>query len=99
MNVPGQRLRAAGTLAGEAIRLQQTLRCDDARLDPRVPDTLCRTFGVRSVLAAVVRDQAGPVGVLEVLDRRPGHFGAEEASSLELLAEALGAVIRRKRAA
>ncbi|MCE9658144.1 MAG: PAS domain S-box protein [Burkholderiales bacterium] len=94
----GQRVPLAGSLSGESIRLDQTLRCDDAESDPRVAGALCRKFGLRSVIATVVRDKDGPIGVLKLFDDRPGHFDVAEADALELLAEALGAVIQRKRA-
>jgi PAS domain S-box-containing protein len=98
LNAIGLRLPLRGSLSGEAIRLGTTLRCDDARSDPRVAAEACRRFGLRSVIATVVRDKAGPVGVLKLFDFQPARFGSAEADSLELLAEALGAVIQRKRA-
>ena len=84
--------------SGEAVRLNRTLRCDDTETDPRVASVACRAFGLRSVLATVVRDRDGPIGVLKLVACQPAHFGAAEADSLEILAEALGAVMQRRRA-
>jgi PAS domain S-box-containing protein len=92
------RLPLRGSLTGEAIRLNRTMRCDDTETDPRVALEVSRKFGVRSVLVTVVRDRSGPVGALKLFDFKPARFGAADSDSLELLAEALGAVIQRKRA-
>ena len=94
----GQRLALEGSLTGEAIRLGGTVRCDDTELDDRVALDACRRFGLRAVLVTVVRDQHGPIGALKLFDHRPRQFGLPEADSIELLAEALGAIIQRKRA-
>ncbi|MGH8798555.1 MAG: PAS domain S-box protein, partial [Caldimonas sp.] len=55
-------------------------------------------YVARSMLATVVRDRNGPIGVLKIVADEPSRFGAAEADSLELLAEAFGAVVQRKRA-
>ena len=94
----GLRIPMAVSLSGEAVRLNRTLRCDDIETDARVAAEACRAYGVRSMLVTVVRDRDGPIGVLKLVAYEPAHFGDAEADSLELLAEALGAVIQRKRA-
>jgi PAS domain S-box-containing protein len=94
----GVRLPLDGSLSGEAVRLDRTLCCNDTEADPRVSLEACRRFGLRSVIATVVRDSAGPIGVLKLFDFEPGRFGASEAECLELLAEALGSALQRKRA-
>ncbi|HEX7437541.1 MAG TPA: PAS domain S-box protein, partial [Caldimonas sp.] len=94
----GMQLALRGSISGEAILLNRTLRCDDAETDPRVDAAAFRRSGMRSVVATVVRDKSGPIGVIKLMDHRAAHFGAAEADCLELLAEALGAVIQRKRA-
>ena len=96
--VLGTRWPLAPSLGGEAIRLGTTVRCDDAEDDPRVAKTICRKLGARSIVVVVVRDKAGPIGLLKLFDSQPSRFGASTAHSLELLAEALGAVLQRKRA-
>jgi PAS domain S-box-containing protein len=96
--VLGVRLPLEGSLSGEAIRLDQTLRCDDTEADPRVSLAACRRFGLRSVIATVVRDRTGPIGVLKLFDFEPERFGGAEAECLELVAEALGTALQRNRA-
>jgi PAS domain S-box-containing protein len=94
----GMRYPMAESLSGEAVRLDRTLRCDDTEDDPRVALALCRRFGFRSVVATVVSDGRRPIGVLKLVGYGKAQFGAAESDSLEILAEALGAVIRRKTA-
>ena len=93
----GRRMPMLGSLSGEAIRLDRTVRSEDTEEDPRVALDACRQFGLRSVLVTVVRDQSGPIGVLKLVDLLPGRFGDAEADSLEILAETLGAVLQRQR--
>ena len=69
----GTRLALQGSLTGEAIRLDRTLRCDDTESDPRVALEECRRFGLRSLVVTVIRDRSGPIGVLKrcsTIDRR-----------------------------
>ncbi|MEO7007633.1 MAG: PAS domain S-box protein, partial [Caldimonas sp.] len=101
----GMRIPIDAGFSGAAARLDCTLCCDDAETDPRVAAQTYRAYAqrsikyvARSILATVVRDRNGPIGVLKIVAAEPSRFGAAEADSLELLAEAFGAVIQRKRA-
>lgn len=49
----------------------------------------------RHALRVPVHAQAGPVGVVEVVGPRGGHFGAEDAERLEALADDVGAAYDR----
>ena len=94
----GLALPLNASFSGHVLSTSRSVRCDDASDDPRVASEPCRAFGVRSLLATVVRDRNGIVGVIKLMARQPGHFDDQETDALELLAEALGAVIGRKRA-
>lgn len=94
----GFRLKLQGSLSGEAVRLNRAVRCDETEGDARVAAGACRKFGIRSLLAAVVRDRSGPIGILKLFDYAPGHFGDADVASLALVADALGLAIQRKRA-
>lgn len=89
----GHQLPLDSSLSGEAIRLNQTLRCDDADTDPRVAASPARSPLVRSMLVAVVRAEGGPVGVLKVLSPLPSRFDDADAQTLELLAGSVGSLI------
>jgi len=94
----GLRIPLDQGFSGEAVRRNGTVVCDDTQTDPCVASEACEAFGVRSVLAVVVRDRDGPVGVLKLVAFAPGRFGTEEAARLELLGEAIGALIQRRHA-
>lgn len=95
----GLRLGCKGSLSGEALRLDLTLRCDDTMTDPRVDAAACRQVGIRSMVVTVLRSEQGPLGIIKVLASQPGRFTEADASALELLAESFGAVLERRRSA
>ena len=94
----GLRFPRAESLSGEALRQGRTLHADDTEADARVALALCATYGLRSVIATVVRDSSGPIGVLKLFGYSPAMFGPADVDSVELLAEALGTAIQRRRA-
>jgi len=94
----GLRFPRADSLSGEALRQGRTLNADDTESDPRVALALCATYGLRSVIATIVRDSSGPIGVLKLFGYAPSMFDLADVDSVELLAEALGTAIQRRRA-
>ena len=95
----GLRLSREGSISGEALRLDRTLRCDDTETDPRVDVAACRQVGARSMVVTVLRSAQGPLGIIKVFASQPRRFTDVDASALELLAESLGAVLERRRSA
>jgi PAS domain S-box-containing protein len=93
-----ERVPVTEGLSVEVIRLDCIVRSDDVDADARPFLAPYRASGMRSVLATVVRDSNGPIGVLKLFGRGPAQFGPSEGGILELLAETLGAVVQRKRA-
>ena len=77
----------------------RTLHCNDTVNDPRVPAAICREHGITSVIATVIRNREGPIGVMKLMSRHAERFGSSEYDSLELLAEAVSAVVQRIQAA
>lgn len=71
---------------GEAARERRPVIVGDASIDPRHHRVAGR-YAPRSVLAVPMVREERLVGVLEVLDRRPGLFGGREAQILEVLAQ------------
>ena len=94
----GLSLPLQSSFSGHVLETGRSVRCDDANDDSRVASEACRAFGVRSILATVVRDRDGIVGVIKLMARPPGYFSDQDTNALELLAEALGAVLERNRA-
>ena len=86
------------SFSGHVLEVGRSVRCDDANDDPRVASEACRAYGVSSILATVVRDRTGIIGVIKLMARPPGYFSDQDTDALELLAETLGAVLERRRA-
>ena len=94
----GTRLPLEGSLSGEAFRTNRTLSCPDAKHDPRIALPIFEYFQFRSVIVSVVHGHHGrAIGVLMISKREPCAFRPEDACLLELLADAIGAAIHRKR--
>jgi PAS domain S-box-containing protein len=82
----GLRLGRTSSLSGECLRTGETLTCDDTETDSRVDLAACQKVGLRSMLVMPLRPKGdGPKGVLKVLSRRPGAFGARAMRTLQLM--------------
>jgi PAS domain S-box-containing protein len=97
--VLGQRLRRDRSLSGRAVETGEVLFSEDSESDPRADGAAVRRLGVRAMIAAPLRIDDAFVGVLKVLSDRPRAFSAADVSSMQILAESLGAVMQRHRAA
>ena len=91
------RLPVAQSLSGEAVRQNRTIFCADTAADARASLAAVARFGLRSVLVSVLREAGRPIGVITVVAKRPGQFRSADADMLELLAEALGSALQRRR--
>jgi len=68
-------------LVGEAFTQGRPSRVDDAAQDPRFDGRVAHRTGYRPrslITVPVLRDGRPPVGVLQVMDRRPSHFDAQD---------------------
>jgi hypothetical protein len=74
-------------LSGECIRTGRRVLSEDTETDPRVDAELCRTLGVRSLLATPIVSDLRVFGLLEVFSPHAGCFTDVEGSTLERLAE------------
>lgn len=95
----GRRLTGAAGLSRLALETGTALISDDREGDPRVNLQRCRELGLQSVVVAPLRDGDQRIGVLKVWSDKVGAFGAHDLNNLQILAESLGAVIQRQRAA
>ena len=82
----GLRLPIANSLSGLCLTTGQTLVSFDCTDDPRVNADAARRVGVGSMIVAPLRSGGVIVGVLKVMAATPGHFDADDAGALELLA-------------
>ncbi|MHB1928764.1 MAG: sensor domain-containing phosphodiesterase, partial [Acidimicrobiales bacterium] len=85
----GLRLTAAASLSGLSVRLGTTMRCDDARSDPRVDREACERVGAISMICVPLGMADRPVGVLKVTS---GDAGAFRDSDEEILTSLAGFV-------
>jgi PAS domain S-box-containing protein len=95
----GTRLRRQGSLSGLAMSAGEVMVCGDTETDPRVDRQTTRRLGARSLVIAPIRDDSGVRGVLKACSTKVNAFTASDVSTLQILAESLGAVFRRQRAA
>ncbi|HEV7923122.1 MAG TPA: sensor domain-containing diguanylate cyclase [Thermoanaerobaculia bacterium] len=94
-NFLGLRLRAASSLSGLCVELDQPLRCDDSETDDRVDRKACLKVGARSLLVTPLRFRAAPLGVLKVYSARANAFDALSAEILRMLVGLIAASMHR----
>jgi TonB family protein len=84
--VLGTRLSAEAGISGECLRTGRTHHCADTENDPLVDVEVCRSLGLRSIVAIPIQGWRGVNGILEVFSTRPGAFREEHLALLEQLA-------------
>ncbi len=94
--VIGLAIEATAGIAGYAFSSGQPLAIADVAADPRFDRTLAESTGYvpRSLLATPLADDAGTLGVLEVLDRREGTFTLRDLELAGALAAEAAIVVR-----
>jgi PAS domain S-box-containing protein len=90
--------RPVGKLTREAMASGHNIRCDDVEQDSRVLADWCRQYGVRSLVATILRVDGAPIGAFAVLSPDVCGFTDADAHVLQLLADFLGSLFHRKRA-
>ncbi len=83
----GARLDSAASFSGQCIQSGTALRCDDSETDARVDAAVCRSLGVRSIVAAPVKSAGQVIGVFEIFSDLPFAFRKAESDLIEQLAE------------
>jgi GAF domain-containing protein len=98
-DVVGLEIDVAAGIAGYAFSTGQPLAISDVAADPRFDRTVADATGYLpgSILATPLTDDAGTVGVLEVLDRRGGSFTLRDLDIAAALAREATLVVRRAR--
>jgi Nif-specific regulatory protein len=94
------RFPAGQGVAGEALRLNRSLRVDDASSDPRFYREIDRQSGVttRNLVAVPLQSSDRPLGVLEVVNHLdPGPFDEDDVVFLEALAGSVAVAIENAR--
>jgi PAS domain S-box-containing protein len=88
---PGLKLNAS--LSGVCVRTGELQRCDDTRVDPRVPQQAYQDLGIRSILVVPLRDEHQILGVLKVVSPEAHAFTERDAKALRLLGGLMGAAL------
>ena len=81
----GAQIEAGSGFSGECVRTRQVLFCDDSEIDPRVDREICRSLGIRSILAVPVSSGETVAGLLEVFSPHPQAFALVDPAPLERL--------------
>jgi|GEM_PF-498080 putative methionine-R-sulfoxide reductase with GAF domain len=79
----GALLQVNSGLSGESVRTQQTLRCDDAFVDPRVNRESCEALGIRSVVVMPLIRGGEVIGVFELFSDKARIFEVRDLVALE----------------
>jgi diguanylate cyclase (GGDEF)-like protein len=93
----GLRLKAAGSLSGLCVELDETLRCDDSETDDRVDREACRRVGARSMLVTPLHYRGTALGALKVYSPHARAFDDAAADVLRLLVGIISASMHRAR--
>jgi PAS domain S-box-containing protein len=86
------RIPVAGSAAGEAMRENRAVRCDDVAADSRLESNAFRLFGVRSYIVAPIVD-----GAILAFSTQSNAFGDLDAYTLQLLAGLSSAALMQAR--
>ena len=89
----GVRLTREASLSGLCVESEETLRCDDSDVDPRVDREACRRVGLRSIVVVPLIHEGGAVGVLKVFSPEVAAFDAGDSRVLELMSELIAAAM------
>ena len=97
--VRGWRLPLGQGIAGWVAQTGQLLKVPDTRLDEQHLGQIDAVVGVllSSILAVPLQAQGRTVGVLEVLDEKPGYFADVEVTLLEALAASAASAVDNAR--
>jgi TonB family protein len=82
----GAPISSESGISGECLRTATMLVCHDAMSDARVDAEVCRSLGIRSIVAIPVRGPKGAAGILEAFSARANAFDGEALTSLRDLA-------------
>jgi GAF domain len=91
----GIRLQTDSGISAACLRSGEVVLCNDAEDDPQVDLASCRRLGVRSILAAPLRQFRRTLGIFEVLSASPNAFHDQHVTTMQLLASTMVAAISR----
>jgi len=95
MPIPrGIRVNSASEFLLESLALGQTLRCDDARTDPKVEFDFAQAMDARSTVIVPLRGHSQVIGVMQAFASAPWSFTDDDVRCFDLFAELILAALR-----
>ncbi|PYV77469.1 MAG: hypothetical protein DMG96_11045 [Acidobacteria bacterium] len=91
----GVRLQTDSGISAECLRSGEVVLCHDAEDSPEVDLVSCHRLGVRSILAAPLRQFQKTLGIFEVLSAVPHAFDQQDVATMQLLSSMMVAAIAR----
>jgi diguanylate cyclase (GGDEF)-like protein len=91
----GLRFKRSGSLSGLCVDQGRALRCHHSETDHVADRESCGCAGLRSMIVAPFRHNAGVAGVLKVLSPRPRAFDRADLHILQLMADLIAAALYR----
>ena len=91
----GVRLQTDSGISAECMRSGEVVLCEDAHSSPRADRATCERLGVRSILAAPLRQFHRTLGIFEVLSPTPNAFDAQDVATMQLLSSMMVTAITR----
>lgn len=91
----GVRLQTDSGVSAECLRSGEVVLCNDADANPHADRLSCRRLGVRSILAAPLRQFQKTLGIFEVLSATPNAFNQQDVTTMQLLSSMMVAAITR----
>jgi GAF domain-containing protein len=91
----GVRLQTDSGISAECLRRGEVVLCHDAEDNPGVDLVSCHRLGVRSILAAPLRQFQKTMGIFEVLSAVPNAFDQQDVATMQLLSSMMVAAIAR----
>jgi GAF domain-containing protein len=91
----GVRLQTDSGVSAECLRSGEVVLCDDAHSSPCADRATCERLGVRSILAAPLRQFHRTLGIFEVLSPAPQAFDTQDVAIMQLLSSMMVTAITR----
>lgn len=91
----GVRLQTDSGISAECLRTGEVVLCNNAEENPFADRMTCHRLGVRSILAAPLRQFQRTLGIFEVLSQSPNAFNHQDVSTMQLLSSMMVTAITR----
>ena len=91
----GVRLQTEAGVSAKCLRSGEVVLCNNAEDDPHADRLSCQRLGVRSILAAPLREYQKTMGIFEVLSAAPNAFNAQDVATMQMLSSMMVTAIAR----